>query len=95
MLVLLKLSCKKSLNIHTNPKKTGNFKFNRRKLIIRSVDVSHEGNIICVAKLDKYRAIASEPFRLQIASKFLNFRLRKILVTFWGLYFQILDDPMG
>ena len=36
------------------------------------MDVSHEGNIICVAKLDKYRAIASEPFRLQIASKFKN-----------------------
>jgi hypothetical protein len=32
--------------------------------------VSHEGNIICVAKLDKYRAIASEPFRLQIANRY-------------------------
>ena len=56
--------------------------------------MSHEGNIICVAKLDKYRAIASEPFRLQIASKFQNFRLRKISVTFPESYFETTDRDL-
>lgn len=61
---LMNLSSVKSIGPF---QETGNFKFNRKKMIIRAVDVSHEGNMICVAKLDKYRAIASEPFRLQIA----------------------------